>query len=388
VAGWARRHEDRTQLRGNAERLGRQGLSHRARPGVWHSRSASCCRRSRANPPMVPRGRRRDCPRQQRAQGRRAPESGLLALCRWGLCHRAQGPSGPKIRRGRAGRPSSRSGGGAAPGFCIGRGGRSDCRHGVMPWPASDDAKRQGFPEYGSFSAESPGRNVRSNLRRIPPLRDAFRRICELNHRGPALSQAPDRSRSPEQADLHPCTAWALFIRSAENDPGDRRGTATSRDRRLAVVVFRRPNGRRVECNSTIPGAALNAPYEQSSRRQKPACSRSRRQTASGSGQRLHRRRYAAVFSASIAAVSSTAASSPARTVPGRLGHRDRACTTRGTRLRPPLVKGRQRHAFLFGDLLRGHVLRRLQLGDHCLSALFGTTPHYRLLSPQGAYEE
>jgi hypothetical protein len=51
----------------------------------------------------------------------------------------------------------------------------------------------------------------------------------------------------------------ALFIRSAESDAGDRREAATSRDRRLAVVVSRRPDGRRVECNSTIPGAALNA---------------------------------------------------------------------------------------------------------------------------------
>jgi hypothetical protein len=43
-------------------------------------------------------------------------------------------------------------------------------------------------------------------------------------------------------------------IRPATSDPGDRRGTPTSRDRRLAVVVFRRPTGGGVECNSTIPG--------------------------------------------------------------------------------------------------------------------------------------
>jgi hypothetical protein len=72
-----------------------------------------------------------------------------------------------------------------------------------------------------------------------------------------------------------------LFIRPGANDPAARRGTPTPRDRRLAVVVFRRaegrrgrvqldhpgigdlqpsssagPRGGRVACNSTIPGSA------------------------------------------------------------------------------------------------------------------------------------
>jgi hypothetical protein len=45
-----------------------------------------------------------------------------------------------------------------------------------------------------------------------------------------------------------------LFIRSGRSDPGTRCGTPTPRDRRLAVVVFRRPGGRRGRVQLDNPG--------------------------------------------------------------------------------------------------------------------------------------
>jgi hypothetical protein len=71
--------------------------------------------------------------------------------------------------------------------------------------------------------------------------------------RGAAGSSATRQSREPPCGRGH-TPGPIVHPAGRKRTPGDRRGTPTSRDRRLAVVVFRRPEGRRGRVQLDNPG--------------------------------------------------------------------------------------------------------------------------------------